>query len=218
MAMRVLLGDPARVVAWHPANVSGGSHVFGVDAGNLAVFDLSSFDGLTVGRKERVYDDTVVNPTSFPAADMLSLARPNDGAVAHSGWGDGAYPAHWGVDEAGAPIVLLVDFLVTCRWPTDTVQLDVTERSPGFLSHERLAEANVSLRIDDDGRGAVLEVGGETAALKILDADGAELCNVKWLGCQWSAGVTTYELPDEVMSALPWTLHIEIGKGYRNDD
>jgi hypothetical protein len=36
-----------------------------------------------------------------------------------SGWGDGAYPSYWGLDEAGAPVCLVTDFGLFWPAPED---------------------------------------------------------------------------------------------------
>jgi hypothetical protein len=33
-------------------------------------------------------------------------------AIFSSGWGDGYYPAFWGLDKFGKPLVLVIDFFV----------------------------------------------------------------------------------------------------------
>jgi hypothetical protein len=217
-ALRVCLGDPDDVVSWHPANVPGGGHVCGVDAGNLAVFDLAGFSSLDVRDKERIYETAVVNPSAMPPAEMISMEHDNDGVVAHSGWGDGAYPVHWGVDASGEPVVLLLDFLVACSFPTEVIELQVDEASLGTpLRHPLLDEYEVEIRLEQTDGGGAMKVSKDTSELKIIDDAGDEICNVMWMSSTWTAGRSTYEIPPDVMNALPWRLHVALSKGYRND-
>ncbi len=109
-ALRVLL-SPAEPVAWHPAGTVHG-HVFGVDAGNLCVADYPSYAAVSRREKERV-TDVLARTTDRPAVLPLTFGGEHAvGVVADSGWGDGAYPAFWGVDATGAIAQLVVDFLV----------------------------------------------------------------------------------------------------------
>ncbi len=103
-ALRVLLG-PGEPVAWHPAATVHGN-VFGVDAGNLCVADYASYAALVRRDKERA-SEVLARSTNRPTVQQLAF-----GVVAESGWGDGAYPALWGVDAAGTPVQLVIDFLV----------------------------------------------------------------------------------------------------------
>ena len=109
-ALRIKVSD-REVVSWHPADDAGGGHVMGVDAGNIALLDAAGLVSLTVRRKESLYDDWA-RSEDHPATQLLALAPAHDGVIAASGFGDGAYPAYWGLDAEGEPAVLLVDFLV----------------------------------------------------------------------------------------------------------
>lgn len=112
LALRVRLSDEP-VVAWHPADLGGGNHVVGVDAANVAIFDAVSFTKIDAWTRERLYEKHVVeggNP--FASVFALQPGGVTDGAIATSGYGDGAYPCFWGVDAAGNIARLVVDFLV----------------------------------------------------------------------------------------------------------
>jgi hypothetical protein len=106
------------VVKWHPADMSDHNHLLGVDAGNVSVSDVSSL--LTVGGrdKERAFE-SFTESGQEPLARMLSLVNTDDLAITETGHGDGTYPAYWGVDAAGKPVQLIVDFFVVTPFPAE---------------------------------------------------------------------------------------------------
>ncbi|WP_161965837.1 DUF4241 domain-containing protein [Steroidobacter cummioxidans] len=112
-ALRVRFSEH-RVVAWHPADMGDGGHGVGVDAGNVAVMDLAALMTLKSRDKERAFE-VYARADQCPNSMMLTLIQPNDTTIADSGWGDGRYPAYWGVDANGKPAVLVVDFLLLPR-------------------------------------------------------------------------------------------------------
>jgi hypothetical protein len=114
-AVRVRLSDEP-VAAWHPAVDSEGGHVIGVDAANVAICDAAAFAAMNARKREPLYAQ-VVDPDGSGRYEMrpatfVALTGENDGVVVESGWGDGAYPAYFGVDASGAPAIFMVDFLV----------------------------------------------------------------------------------------------------------
>lgn len=112
LALRVRLSDEP-VVAWHPADLGDDNHVIGVDAANVAIFDVVSFTKIDAWTRERLYETHVVeggNP--FASVFALQPGGATDCALATSGYGDGAYPCFWGVDARGGIARLVVDFLV----------------------------------------------------------------------------------------------------------
>jgi hypothetical protein len=109
-ALRLKVSD-RRVASWHPAETVAGSSSFGVDAGNIAILDVSAMLGLTARDKERAFE-RYTDGYRKSNMRMLSLSQDDDTAIAAPGWGDGRYPAYWGVDAKGRPAVLMVDFMV----------------------------------------------------------------------------------------------------------
>lgn len=113
-ALRVTLTD-APVAGWRLASTAGG-FVQGVDYANLAVFDADAAASLTVRAKEALWEGFATTP------EPTLLRRDGEseafGVVTPSGWGDGAYPAYWGVDAEGVPVQLVLDFgvLPGARW------------------------------------------------------------------------------------------------------
>ncbi|MGA4506332.1 DUF4241 domain-containing protein [Propionibacteriaceae bacterium G1746] len=103
-ALRVSLAD-ATPAQWRLADAVGRGYVYGVDAGNLSVIDAGRAYGLTVRDKEVAWE-----AFGDREAAMLAAGDEDFGVIAHSGNGDGAYPAYWGLDEVGEPVQLVVDF------------------------------------------------------------------------------------------------------------
>jgi hypothetical protein len=105
--VRVVFSEAA-VAAWHPANIKDSGHVIGVDAGNVAIFDGGNYVGLNKRKKEDLYNEAIER---LPMTSM-TMKDAGDAVMVSSGWGDGGYPAYWGVDATGAVAVLVVDFCV----------------------------------------------------------------------------------------------------------
>ncbi|MCU0655079.1 MAG: DUF4241 domain-containing protein [Polyangiaceae bacterium] len=118
LAVRLLLDPNAQVADWHLAEVSQGGHEVGVNAGNVAIFDLSSVVTLKARTVDHIYDQHVLQVTERPNAHLFSLAQHEgadpailDAVVVDSGNGDGSYPMHWGVNAEGKPVVLMITFI-----------------------------------------------------------------------------------------------------------
>src|SRR5690606_4309995 len=107
-AVRVRLSDHAPTV-WHPASTVGSGHVFGVDAGCACVVDHVAYATMTGRAKAAALRDyeTATRPAAkvFTAGDCV-------GRAFDSGYGDGGYPAYWGVDADGNVAQLVIDFMV----------------------------------------------------------------------------------------------------------
>ncbi|WP_203568803.1 DUF4241 domain-containing protein [Aestuariimicrobium ganziense] len=188
-ALRVRLadGDP---VAWHPADAVGAGNVVGVDYANLAVIDLADLAEVSLRVKEAAYNAWTQLPS--PAASLLdfSTGRPF-GAVSSSGWGDGSYPAFWGVDASGTPVRLLVDFQMLVRvergtirvpWPADEFVVP-DPRLEGVVLRPSTGLLRSRLEVDDewgfieavrvvDDRGRVLADSEEDGDLSELAVKG----------------------------------------------
>jgi hypothetical protein len=116
-ALRLKISDHA-VAHWHPADMAHGGHVVGVDAGNVSFSDASALLAVKARDKERAFE-RFAESREKPLALMLTLLKPNDVAISETGYGDGGYPVYWGLDAAGKPAVLIVDYFVLTRLPED---------------------------------------------------------------------------------------------------
>ena len=109
--IRVKLNDSEQAVKWHAANTPGGNGVYGVDAGNLAIFDFTNLMGLNRIEKEKIFDEWCMSGKP----QLVSMTGTNDCVISTSGFGDGAYPAYWGVDEKDEVVSLYVDFMILVK-------------------------------------------------------------------------------------------------------
>lgn len=116
-ALRLKISDH-EVKQWHPADMANGGHVVGVDAGNVSFSDASALLTVKSRDKERAFE-RFAEASDKPLARMLSLVKANDVAISESGFGDGGYPLYWGIDAAGKPAVLIVDYFVLTSVPKD---------------------------------------------------------------------------------------------------
>lgn len=106
--VRVRLSETDTPVKWYAANTAQGNGVYGVDAGNLAIVDVDGLLSLSRIDKEKLFNEWRI--TNKP--QLLSMTNTNDCLITTSGFGDGAYPAFWGVNEADQIVSLYIDFMV----------------------------------------------------------------------------------------------------------
>jgi hypothetical protein len=130
--LRFAPGKPAR---WEIATLPGqnaaelkGDEIFGyaVDAGLGCYMDATAYPLIQArealvkkqaGTDDINYYDDVLATELAGNADDYALHRPMadspvNVAIFSSGWGDGFYPAFWGLDTSGEPLVLLTEFYV----------------------------------------------------------------------------------------------------------
>jgi len=88
-AVRVLFNQNNKAQSWRMAKTANGDGSFGVDAGNLAIFDVESYANISALQKERIYTKWIYGGTAM----LFSMTRENDGLVVSSGYGDGKKPA-----------------------------------------------------------------------------------------------------------------------------
>lgn len=110
-ALQVRFSDAA-IKQWHPADVTSGGHVAGVDAGNMAVFDVAAVLDISARNHSRAFAGYTANGKR-PYSGLMTVTNPNDVLIADSGFGDGRYPSYWGLDANGKPVVLVVDFFLS---------------------------------------------------------------------------------------------------------
>lgn len=120
-AVRVRFSDSVPV-AWHPASLPGSGHVVGVDAGCICIVDYIGYSAMSRRDKAAAYDAFVAAPR--PAAQEFSLSDTDRGIAFDSGYGDGSYPAYWGLDADGKTAQLVVDCMVL-----------VSQDEDGMLTH-----------------------------------------------------------------------------------
>lgn len=116
-AVRVRFSDvPA--VRWAPANLPGSGHVFGVDAGCICIVDYPAYAAMSRRDKEASFERFTA--TGRPISEF-GLGADDVGVACDSGFGDGSYPAYWGLDADDQVVELVVDFLTLARQDADGV-------------------------------------------------------------------------------------------------
>ncbi|PPF46967.1 hypothetical protein C5B85_01425 [Pseudoclavibacter sp. AY1F1] len=117
-AVRVRFSDAAPVT-WIPASLPGSGHVVGVDAGCICIVDYVGYSDMTRRDKAAAYD--AFSAAQTPAVQEFDLAGTDIGIAFDSGYGDGSYPAYWGLDSEGAVAQLVVDCMVLVEQDEDGV-------------------------------------------------------------------------------------------------
>ncbi|WP_226662102.1 DUF4241 domain-containing protein [Microbulbifer aggregans] len=106
--LRVKFSQSEKPVKWYAANTPSCNGVYGVDAGNLAIFDVSSLLSLNHLGKEKIFYEWYQSGKP----DLLSMTDKEDCVISPSGFGDGAYGAFWGVNQQDEAVSLYIDFLI----------------------------------------------------------------------------------------------------------
>jgi hypothetical protein len=115
--MGEFLDDTALTSSAAPLPLSGTDFVgYGVDAGTGGFLSPSALAGLIYVMEENggMLEDAM---SEGVLADDFVLIAPGEGtlpiAAFSTGWGDGAYPTWFGLDDAGRVAVVMTDFLLT---------------------------------------------------------------------------------------------------------
>jgi uncharacterized protein DUF4241 len=111
MALRLQFADlPAS--RWIEAERVGFDNTISVDAGNVVLLDFVTMPPCRNEWLEELYQDRIA-ADQWPSGTVFSVSGDvDDAAFVTSGYGDGAYPAYWGVAGDGTITDLVVDFLV----------------------------------------------------------------------------------------------------------
>jgi len=111
LALRLQFADlPA--TRWVEADRVGFDNTISVDAGNVALLDFMTMPPCRADWLEELYQDRIAGDPRPPDTVFSVSGDVDDAAYVTSGYGDGAYPAYWGVAGDGTITDLVVDFLV----------------------------------------------------------------------------------------------------------
>ena len=90
---------------------------FGVDVGPAGIMDAASLVQFSGELEDddlsgTFYEELKARPETLGKAALVTLpwSPPVRLACADSGWGDGEYRSYWGLNSAGDPVQLIVDF------------------------------------------------------------------------------------------------------------
>lgn len=109
--VRIRFNPQEQPIKWYAANTPKGNGVYGVDAGNLAIFDVDSLLKLSQLQKEKIF----MAWCNLAQPQLVSLVTNNDCLITPSGFGDGAYPAFWGVNAKDEIVSLYIDFMILIK-------------------------------------------------------------------------------------------------------
>lgn len=119
--IRIKFNEHKIPTKWVAAKTSRGNGIYGVDGGNLAIFDVQSLMGLSRIEKEKVYNQWTLSAESA----LLSMTGENDCVITTSGFGDGAYPAFWGLSDGHDVVSIYIDFMILVEEGEDGVFVSV---------------------------------------------------------------------------------------------
>jgi hypothetical protein len=139
-AARVRL-SPAKVASWRLAD--GGAEV---DSGTCAFIDGDTKNwtpGDGADALEAALQESTVGPSVMAAHRMIGGRAVT---AFSSGYGDGVYPAYWGLDAAGVPAAFCLDFEVLLTDETVDVPLGWPLRR-GAIRDPRLRTHEVTARV-----------------------------------------------------------------------
>jgi hypothetical protein len=158
-------------IARIPALRVGSGNVVSVDAGNVAILDFAGLTSCGEAQVEEIYQDQAQEIGTLGAVFSLTGAAP-EAVMVQSGYGDGAYPAFWGITADGSVTDLVVDFLVAVEDITTT--LTIPWRI-GPAAHPDLARHAFETLADSDGTVFRYRERAEPTLLsdtRVLDSDG----------------------------------------------
>lgn len=206
VALRLRLSDlPAET--WHPAPRTNGSHIVGVDYGNVAILDLAN-----LVRCDAQYADELFlrqSEEANPGTAFSLLGEVVDGAMVTSGYGDGAYPCYWGVAADGSLAALVVDFLVL----TDDRQVILTAPwRPGVVD---VGGHDVEI-VEHDGGYTIRHRSGRIRKLRAVAPDGAVLMDGDRLGLSVTGDLHTQTWQTPTPPPVGSLLELTINAGYRH--
>lgn len=126
-AVRALVGEtePVRwrravsVPAWrHISSVSMRDSAVGVDSGTAAIVDAEAYLGMTHRQWTSAWEAFASNE-----AGMFDSGSGPVGVMTSSGWGDGCYGVHWGLDGGDRAVQLVIDYGVLSEAPKPADQI-----------------------------------------------------------------------------------------------
>lgn len=137
VAVRLRVSDQ-KTVARVPAMRVDSDNVIVVDAANVAILDFMALAACDAARAGELTEDNV-REVGTTGTVFSVIGEAPEAATVQSGYGDGAYPAFWGLDSDGAVTDLLVDFLVAVEDITSTLTIPWVvgpTTQPDLVPHE----------------------------------------------------------------------------------
>lgn len=211
VALRVRLSE-LTPVSWHPATRTNGSHVVGVDAGNVAILDLASLVRCEAQHVEALFETQAQRLSNAPGTVFSLNREANDAVIVTSGYGDGGYPCYWGVAADGTLAALVVDFLVLVEAKVSTIA--VPWRPGPALAPELLA---CDLAITEDGGSFTVEYRGQNIRkIRVLAPDSVVLVDGDRLGLSMTGDRHSQTWRPAAPPPPGSVLEVTVDNGYRH--
>lgn len=204
VAVRLVLSD-AEVVGHHPAEQTTGFSHIGVDAANVTIVDAGALVAQKASAVVAAFQDGIAGIVQGHESLLRLQGGDPDAVMVMSGYGDGSYPAYWGVDADGRAAELVVDFLVAIEpilttssypfAPGSTGAVDIGATSDGF---------EVSHRTDRD------------VTWRVLGPDGTVLADRMSMGTFETRGASTSTWRPDAPPPAGSTIEVTETLGYRH--
>lgn len=211
VALRLLVSE-APAVSWHPAEVTGGSNIIGVDAGNVAILDLATLVRCEAQRVEELFQEQSLRLLDTAGTVFSLTGEVNDAVMVTSGYGDGAYPCYWGVAEDGTIASLVVDFLVLAE---DRFRVFDVPWRLGKVSTPELADHDIEVTADG-GSFVVSHRGQKVSKIRVLSPDGTALMDGDRLGLSVIGDQHSQRWKPDAAPPPDSVLEVTLHQGYRH--
>lgn len=155
---------------------------WGVDSGNACFVDAAAIVGLDRAALDALYMDGVVG--SYERDDWRSRSvvvplpgnSPANLIACSSGYGDGAYPSWWGIDERGEVCALATDFFILVEHLGGEARFPLREWADRTLVHPDLPLIGARVTLPPIPAGAsdlcVVIDGDDSCEIKLVTGDG----------------------------------------------
>lgn len=211
VALRMRLSE-LTPVSWHPATRTGGSHVVGVDYGNVAILDLASLVRCEAQHVEKLFETQAQRLSNAPGTVFSLSGEATNAVMVTSGYGDGGYPCYWGVAFDGTLAALVVDFLVLAEAKTSTIA--VPWRTGPAAAPELVA---YDLAITEEGGWFTVAYRGEDIhKIRVLAPDGVVLLDGDRLGLSVSGDRRSQTWRPAAPPPPGSVLEVTVDNGYRH--
>jgi len=212
----VRFGKLRPVVRWEAAKREDGSAgTFSTDAATCALFDEKMLDRIEAVRKKSPERFDVGGATAvLPSATNSKLSV----LISPTGYGDGTYAAHWGVDAEDEAVALVVDFKVL-DWGKASSSKGGAKaiKTVSKTKTGKASKAAVTASSRKPGRAQRLElVDGTSRKFWEVGVEKVSM-TVRWgrLDTEGQTQTKSFASADEALQAADRLVAEKVKKGYR---
>lgn len=234
IAVQIIFQREKTAAEYRPAPIVEGSgpdlHHVGVDAGNVAVFDAAKFILLEARELERLYiksldsnEETSPRNASFdlpvPLRIRISPTETPNGYKFQSGYGDGSYPAYWGLDRTGSVVNLTIDFLITAEFLTEVVRVPWSSKMIGqTIVDPILKKWEQEVELGHEGNNGFIKVTGSDRIerARLLGEGGRILADSQAGGSSHADDESIYYFGTDLRRVEKAVLELIVSAGYKN--